>query len=98
LIDRQDGVLATSCLEDRRFRAWPLTPVSVPGQDEHDVPVVGVRVDLAHRMSKLADARGEHVFRDAAVDPYHWSEVVGGSPLKSPDGLLVRASSGQVAL
>lgn len=90
--------LASACFEDRRFRAWPLVPV-LPAGEPPDAPVpFGVRVDLMHRMSKLAGSDGRHDVRDAAIEPYHWRTVAGGSPLKSSDGILVRDSKGTVRL
>jgi hypothetical protein len=94
-----DPSLADACFADARFRAWPLVPV-LPGNanPEEEVPL-GVRVDIAHRMSKLANTdTGAHDVRDSAIEPYFWSDVAGGSPLKSSDGILRRESSGAVKL
>lgn len=94
-LDRVDSTLATSCLHDRRFRAWPLVPVSPT--DSEDPISFGLRVDLTHRMSKLPNDDNEHDFKDAALDPYHWSKI-DGSPLRSADGILRVHDGGGVEL
>lgn len=98
-LDRVDPALATACLHDPRFRAWPLLPSAY--RDDWSagdaLPPMAIRVDLAHRMSKEAGANG-HEFRDAAVAPYHWSEVAAGTPLRSNDGVLRRWPDGRVDL
>jgi CRISPR/Cas system CSM-associated protein Csm3 (group 7 of RAMP superfamily) len=91
-----DSGLAAACFADSRFRAWPLLPVSVL-EDEVEVPF-GFRVDISHRLSKLPDSDGRHDVRDPAIEPYHWSDVAGGSPLKSSDGILRRDSKGGITL
>jgi len=103
LLNERDSGLASACYADRRFRAWPLVPVCSPespstrDRGSREVPF-GVRVDLTHRMSKLQGADGRHEVRDSAIEPYHWSEVAGGSPLKSSDGVLRRSAEGEVSL
>ncbi len=103
LLDRADPDVATACLRDARFRAWPLVPVGLAGGESSDMPF-GVRVDLAHRMSKLpkppepGSSTDRHEFADAAVDPGQWSRITAGSPLKSTDGVLLRGASGVVKL
>lgn len=98
-IAQVNSALATACLLDDRFRAWPLVPIMDPRAELGMDPakIVGVRVDLAHRMSKLAE-EGAHRFADPAVDGLHWSESPGGSPLKSSDGILRRHPDGKVDL
>jgi hypothetical protein len=96
LVSRRDPDLATACLYASGFRAWPLLPLrphdGPTTDDEHAVPV---RVALSHRMSKLADDKGEFDFKDAAIEPYDWSSAQSGSPLKGTDGVLIsRANSG----
>jgi hypothetical protein len=94
LLSSRSAELATACLQDPRFRAWPLCPTAGE-QPAHTV----VRVDLAHRMSKLrSSSTGRHEYRDAAVHPYHWSKAPEGSPLKSSDGFLVPIAGGEVGL
>jgi hypothetical protein len=98
-IDRIDSKLATSCLHDDRFRAWPLVPVAIAG-DPVDPNVLGLRVDLAHRMSKLPQVSSdlshseEHAFADPAVDPERWAHIAGSSVLRSNDGILRIDSEG----
>ncbi len=96
-LDRIDPGLATACYGDSRFRAWPLHPTA-PASDRDAAAPLSVRVDLAHRSSKLAAADGTREFRDAALEPYHWTSVAGGSPLKSADGFLLRGRDGAVVL
>jgi hypothetical protein len=96
-LDGLDPALASACFADARFRAWPLLPV-LGAEDVHDDVPFGVRVDLTHRLSKLPMEGGGHDVRDTAIKPYHWSEVAGGSPLKSSDGILRRHPDGTVTL
>jgi len=91
--------LASACYSDHRFRSWPLVPVSLADTPSDTSVLFGVRVDLMHRMSKLPEmTSGKRDVRDAAIKPYHWSSVAGGSPLKSSDGILVRNTDGSVRL
>lgn len=92
--------LADACFADARFRAWPLVPVLPGDAAEKEFVPLGIRVDLMHRITKLPDpnSAGAHTVRDAAIDPYHWSDVAGGSPLKSADGILRQDASGRVTL
>ncbi len=96
-LDRVDSALARACFSDPRFRAWPLLPVLAGDAPDGEVPF-GVRVDLTHRMGKLPRGEGGYEVRDSAIEPYHWSGVAGGSPLKSSDGILRREPSGRVTL
>lgn len=98
-LDRLDSALASACWADPRFRAWPLLPCVRADERPDDLAALptAVRVDLAHRMSKLAQG-GSHDFRDAAVLPYHWIDVSEGSPLRSTDGVLRRWPDGRVEL
>jgi hypothetical protein len=100
-IDRENPALATACLLDPRFRAWPLVPVldlrDAEGLDPKQIPLA-VRVDLSHRMSKLKEKDDRYRFADPAVDGRHWSESSSGSPLKSSDGILCRHQNGEVYL
>jgi hypothetical protein len=94
-LDEVDHALASACFADHRFRAWPLLPSGEPGAPE--LPVA-TRVALSHRTSKLAEDGGRYVFRDAAIEPYDWRAVAGGSPLKATDGVLLRDIAGRVTL
>ncbi|MBZ0153767.1 MAG: hypothetical protein K8J09_19745 [Planctomycetes bacterium] len=101
LLSTRDPELASAAFSSPSFRAWPLTPIA-PATAGPKTVGFGVRVDLAHRMSKLplarADGAQEHEFFDSAVAPYHWSEAPAGSALKSTDGVLVRGDGGAVGL
>ncbi len=94
-LSRLEEGLATACFESPAFRVWPLLPVPTTTDGSF---VASVRVDLAHRMSKLPGADGEYAFTDVAIQPYDWKEYAGGSPLKASDGLLLRDRDGIVRL
>lgn len=100
LLNQADPELASATFADPGFRAWPLTPVATARED--GVPATrdfGVRVDLAHRMSKVVDGTtGQLLFRDSAIAPYAWTETPPGTSLKSSDGVLVRRPDGSVGL
>lgn len=105
LLSRQDDALASAVFLDPAFRTWPLVPVASLGARDLDQCELGVRVDLAHRMSKLPRQRAgqqsdqeHHDFFDSAIAPYHWSQAPEGSSLKSSDGVLVRYRSGNTML
>lgn len=88
-LDALDPALATACLECADFRAWPLCPTGEVGDDVDGL--LSIRVDIAHRYDKHGGGE-EQEFWDAAIAPYHWSEVPEGTTLKTSDGfLLVRA-------
>jgi hypothetical protein len=97
-LDRDHPALATRCLLDPRFRAWPLLPSARPGEAlRGGSPPTAVRVDLAHRTSKL----GGHepaAFCDAAVEPQPWNDLVASGPMKASDGVLRRWRDGHVEL
>lgn len=88
-----DPSLAQAAFEDTRTRLWPLLPCA-PEKSSDPLPVP-VRVALSHRMSKLPDEDGYHLFKDAAIEPYDWRTMAKGSPLKGADGVLLR-SPGQM--
>lgn len=96
LLSAADPSLSQAVFEDRRTRFWPLLPCAEEGA-AGEIPVP-VRVDLTHRMSKLADEKGQHTFRDPAIETYKWQEAANGSPLKGADGVLLRSEDGQVEL
>jgi hypothetical protein len=99
LLNEREPALATAAFRDLGFRAWPLVPVAVSEGGAHGAEGFGVRVDLAHRMSKLpVGDNGDHAFFDSAIAPYHWSEAPSGSSLKSSDGVLIRNPDGGVGL
>lgn len=102
LLSTKDPELASATYADPSFRAWPLTPIAAASDAERVGTDLGIRVDLAHRMSKVPTERAgrgeEHEFFDSAVAPYHWSEAPAGSALKSTDGVLVRRADGSVGL
>lgn len=83
-IAQTSDVLATETLKHPQTRFWPLLPVP----DEETTPV---RVALSHRMSKLPlDSGGEeHLFKDAAVEPYRWEDLPPGTTMKGSDGVLL---------
>jgi hypothetical protein len=84
-ISERDPALASACLEDARFRAWPLLPAPRPEAGSW----FPVRVSLTHKMSKLPQENGRHDFKDASIEPYDWKNVPEGSPLKASDGVLL---------
>lgn len=84
-----DPEMAQGAFEDARTRAWPLLPCAVDGAPDERLPMP-VRVSLSHRMSKLPVEPGRHEFKDAAIDPYLWSEQSSTSPLKASDGVLLK--------
>lgn len=96
-LDAFNSDLATAALADRRTLAWPLLPCGGTDLDLQKAPAA-VRVSLSHRMSKLQGARGEHEFRDAAIEPYDWRTVADGSPLKASDGVLIKSDGAPVEL
>lgn len=89
-----DDALASACFASSNFRCWPLIPVGSTNTDVN----AAVRVDLAHRMSKLADASGRFEFADSAIRSIRWQDHAGGSPLKASDGVLLRLADGSVRL
>jgi CRISPR/Cas system CSM-associated protein Csm3 (group 7 of RAMP superfamily) len=90
-----DDALAARCFGSASFRAWPLLPCAPDGVETSPI---AVRVDLAHRMSKLPGADHEHHFADVAIQPVLLAEHGGGSPLKASDGFLLRDANGVVRL
>jgi hypothetical protein len=99
LLNDRDPALATTVFQHPSYRAWPLVPVATASGDVAAHAGFGVRVDLAHRMSKLPlQADGPHAFFDSAVAPYHWTEAPSGAALKSSDGVLIRQPDGAVGL
>lgn len=99
LLNDREPALATAVFQSPGFRAWPLVPVATADGGAAAQAGFGVRVDLAHRMSKLpVQGDGAHAFFDSAVAPYHWSEAPSGSSLKSSDGVLIRRTNGAVGL
>jgi len=100
LISTQNPGLATALFESAVFRAWPLLPyrtaaAQTAGQSDDTVPV---HVSLTHRVAKFSINEKEPTFVDSALDDYDWREVAHGAPLKAADGVLLRASDGQVRL
>ena len=63
---KQDPQLADACFDDSRFRAWPLLPAGLSGENATQTPV---RVSLSHRMSKLPMKDGSFRFEDSAIEP-----------------------------
>ncbi len=87
-IDAVDPAAASACFAHPRFRAWPLLPCAVRGEDATDLAPVWT--SLTHRISKLAGmAAGDPDFRDSLIQPYDWRTVASGAPLKAADGVLL---------
>ena len=92
---KQDPQMADACFEDSRFRAWPLLPADLSGENPAQTPV---RVSLSHRMSKLPGSDGAYWFEDSAIEPYDWQKMPAHAPLKASDGVLLRGKDGKVKL
>ncbi len=89
-VDETDSALASACFAEfqkKNARMFPLLPVAQSGNHE-ELPYA-VRVSMTHRMSKLPNEKGQHVFQDESIEPYDWREVPAGSPLKAADGVLM---------
>ncbi len=87
---RIDPALGNALFRHPSFRCWPLHPFGPAGAD--GAPDLVIRVSRTHKMSKLPSARGNWEFRDRLIEPYDWRQVAKGSPLKGPDGLLLRTA------
>lgn len=92
MFDRENSDEASALFHSAAFRAWPLLPCALRGEDP------GSRIptwtSLTHRMSKLAagvDALSA-LFKDQLIEPYNWRDVSAGAPLKAADGVLLRDS------
>ena len=93
LLNAEDPGLATSVFASSAFRAWPLLPVALSGED------AGKRratwTSLTHRMSKASGGfeAPPPFFRDRMIEPYDAREVPSGAPLKGADGVLLHDGS-----
>ncbi len=104
-IARENSALAAALFECPSFRAWPMHPCSLPVSPEKPLPAqlpMPTRVSLTHRAAKFSvpDSDQPQYFFDEALDaePYDWTTVADGAPLKASDGVLLRFPDGQVHL
>lgn len=104
-LNQRDEALATALYSSQQFRAWPMHPCWLPHPGE-SVPraslPVPIRVSLTHRVAKFSAPDGYQPahFADDALDPepYDWTKVPGGAPLKASDGVLLLMPDGTVQL
>jgi len=99
-LNEVNGPLASACFADKRFRAWPLLPVALAGNQLRgseadtrgavlDTLPNGLLVSLAHRISKLARPDGTFVLGDSAIAELPENDPSPGSPLKQAEGVLL---------
>ena len=86
--------LASACFASAQFRCWPLLPAT--SDVSQQIIPYAVRVSLTHRISKLRDVEGRHLYLDEAIEPYLWTDVRRGSSMKGSDGVLLREATGRV--
>lgn len=87
LLTRMNSVspdIATACFESPLFRAWPLLPL--PKEYKGAIPV---RASASHKISKLADGKGNFTFCDEKIEKYDWKNAAPNAPIKSADGVLI---------
>jgi len=96
-LNEQSSSLASQCLADSAFAAWPLNPCGDPRQGP--VADEAVRVSLTHRAAKLVVGDwGVGDFSDDAIAPYDWTSRGDRAPLKASDGVLLRQQDGSIVL
>jgi hypothetical protein len=101
----ENPALATALFDSALLQAWPLHPCWARSSAEENPPgelPTAIRVSLTHRAAKFSEPEGyeaKHFF-DEALDqePYDWTQVADGAPLKASDGVLLRWPSGEVRL
>ncbi len=90
LLDRENHEAASTLFLSASFRAWPLLPCALRGEEPRNR--IPTWTSLTHRMSKLAAGveSAPTLFKDQLIEPYNWRDVPSGAPLKAADGVLLR--------
>jgi hypothetical protein len=86
-LNSKSSQLATEALASSNFRAWPLFPSNTEGD-------FSFRVSLSHKVTKLkVPELGDFYFNDEYLKEVEWQKVHSNAPLKSSDGVLIKAKS-----